>query len=53
LRKNTEEKKRKKHSGRRERKKGICTIGNCQGSIQQNYCMDGEKRNTNRDIGKG
>jgi len=50
LRKNTGEKKKKKHGSRRKRKKRTCTIGDCQGSIWQNYCMDGGRRNMSRSI---
>jgi len=52
LRKNTGEKKKKKHGGKRERKKRTRTIGDCQGSIRQNYCTDGGRRNTSRNTGK-
>jgi len=45
--------KKKKHSGRRKEKKRTCTTGDCQGSIWQNYYMDGGRRNTSRSIGKG
>jgi len=45
--------KKKKQGGRRERKRRMCSTENCQGSIWQNYCMDGGRRNMSRSIGRG
>jgi len=53
LKRNTEEKKRKKQGSKKQKKIKGCLTGGCQGNIQQNYCMGGERRNMSRSIGKG
>jgi len=53
LRRNTEGRKKKKQGGRRGRKRRMSSTENCRGSIRQNYCMDGGRRNTSRSIGRG